>query len=167
MSSCRRANEGSAMADDYDEFSIVSDRKYTRNHLWMQIVDKEEGTWKIGVSDLLVQEMGDILRVTLAVLPSDALVDNAAADDEYDFADVAEEFSEGDILFSLRSVDDRETFHSPCAGKVLEVNNELEATPELVSEDTYSEGWIILIDPHDFDEDQLLTSDEYIESLSE
>ena len=155
------------MADDYDEFSILSDRKYTRNHLWMQVVDKEEGTWKIGVSDCLIQEMGEILRVILAVLPSDALVDNAAADDEYDFADVAEEFSEGDILFSLRSVDDRETFHSPCAGKVLEVNNELEATPELVTEDTYSEGWIILIDPHDFDEDQLLTSDEYIESLSE
>ena len=155
------------MADDYLEFSILSDRKYTRNHLWMQEVDKEEGTWKIGVSDCLIQEMGDILRVTLAVLPSDALVDNAAADDEYDFADVAEEFSEGDILFSLRASEDRETFHSPCAGKVLEVNNELEATPELVTDDTYSEGWILLIDPHDFDEDQLLTADEYIESLSE
>ena len=38
------------MADDYLEFSILSDRKYTRNHLWMQVVDKEEGTWKIGVS---------------------------------------------------------------------------------------------------------------------
>ena len=155
------------MAEDYTEFQILSDRKYTRNHLWMQIVDKEEGTWKIGVSDCLIQEMGDILRVTLAVLPSNALVDHAAAHDEYDYADVAEEFSEGDVLFSLRAVDDRETFHSPCAGKVLEVNNELEATPELINEDTYSEGWVILIDPHDFDEDQLLTADEYIEHLSE
>ena len=155
------------MADDYLEFTILSDRKYTRNHLWMQIVDKEEGTWKIGVSDLRIQEMGDILRVTLAVLPSDALVDNAAADDEYDFADVAEEFSEGDILFSLNAAGVKDNFHSPCAGKVLEVNNELEATPELVTDDTYSEGWIILIAPHDFDEDQLLTSEEYIESLSE
>ena len=106
------------MAEDYLEFSVLSDRKYTRNHLWMQVVDKEEGTWKIGVSDCLIQEMGDILRVTLAVLPSDALVDNAAADDEFDFADVAEEFSEGDVLFSIRSSDDRETFHSPCAGTV-------------------------------------------------
>ena len=82
------------MAEDYLEFSILSDRKYTRNHLWMQVVDKEEGTWKIGVSDCMIQEMGDILRVTMAVLPSDALADNAAADNEYDFADVAEEFSE-------------------------------------------------------------------------
>lgn len=162
-------NEGDIMADDYLEFSILSDRKYTRNHLWMQIVDKEEGTWKIGVSDLLVQEMGDILRITLAVLPSDALADNAAADNEFGIieADVAEEFSEGDILFSLRSADGSETFSSPCAGKVLEVNNELESTPELVTDDTYSEGWILLVDPHDFDEDQLLTADEYIESLSE
>ena len=70
------------MADDYLEFSILSDRKYTRNHLWMQVVDKEEGTWKIGVSVCMIQEMGDILRVTMAVLPSDALADNAAADNE-------------------------------------------------------------------------------------
>jgi glycine cleavage system H protein len=167
MSCCRGGNEGNVMADDYLEFSILSDRKYTRNHLWMQLVDKEEETWKIGVSDLRIQEMGDILRVTLAVLPSDALADNAAADNEFDFADVAEEFSEGDILFSLSAAGVKDNFHSPCAGKVLEVNNELEATPELVTDDTYSEGWIILIDPHDFDEDQLLTADEYIESLSE
>ena len=73
------------MAEDYLEFSILSDRKYTRNHMWMQIVDKEEGTWKIGVSDLLVQEMGDILRVTLAVLPSDALKEYGT-EDEFDFA---------------------------------------------------------------------------------
>ena len=91
------------MAEDYLEFSVLSDRKYTRNHLWMQIVDKEEGTWKIGVSDCLIQEMGDILRVVMAVLPSDALADNAAADNEFDFADVAEEFSEGDVLFSIWS----------------------------------------------------------------
>jgi len=161
------AHQVSQMSEEYLEFSILSDRKYTRNHIWMQVVDKDEGTWKIGASDLIVQEMGDILRVSLAVLPSDALADNAAADNEFDFADVAEEFSEGDILFSLRSADGRETFASPCAGKVLEVNNELEATPDLVTDDTYSEGWILLIAPHHFDEDQLLTADEYIESLSE
>ena len=74
---------------------------------------------------------------------------------------------QGDILFSLRSGEGSETFHSPCAGKVIEVNNELEGTPELVTDDTYSEGWVLLIDPHDFDEDQLLTADEYIESLGE
>ena len=49
---------------------------------------------------------------------------------------------------------------------MLEVNNELEGTPELVTDDTYSEGWVLLIDPHDFDEDQLLTADEYIEHLA-
>jgi glycine cleavage system H protein len=135
------------MAADYLEFSIVSDRKYTRNHLWMQLVDKEEGTWKIGVSDCMVKELGEILRVVPA--------------------EVDDEFSEDDVLFSLRASDDRETFHSPCAGKVIEVNNELEGNPELVSEDTYSEGWILLIDPHDFDADQLLTAEEYIESLED
>ena len=63
------------MSEEYLEFSILSDRKYTRNHIWMQVVDKDDGTWKIGASDLIVQEMGDILRVSLAVLPSDALAD--------------------------------------------------------------------------------------------
>ncbi|MDP6906094.1 MAG: hypothetical protein QF440_01595 [Candidatus Thalassarchaeaceae archaeon] len=135
------------MADDYLEFSVLGDRKYTRTHLWMQIVDKEEGTWKIGVSDCLVKELGEIIRVVPA--------------------EVDDEFSEHDVLLSLRSMDQSETFHSPCAGKVVEVNNELEAQPDLVWDDTYSEGWILLIKPHDFDEDQLLTADEYIESLQD
>ncbi len=138
---------GRDMSDEYLEFSVVGDRKYTRGHLWMQLVDKEEETWKIGVSDCLIKELGEIIRVVPA--------------------EVDDEFSEGDVLFSLRSMNDGETFLSPCAGKVMEVNNELEAIPELVWDDTYTEGWILLIKPHDFDEDQLLTADEYIESLSE
>ena len=135
------------MSDEFHEFTVVGDRKYTRNHLWMQLVDKEDGTWKIGVSDCMVQELGEIIRVVPA--------------------EVDDEFSEHDVLFSVRSMNDRETFHSPCAGKVLEVNNELEATPELVWDDTYSEGWILLVKPHHFDEEQLLTADEYIETLGE
>ncbi|MBN17722.1 MAG: hypothetical protein VYC11_00235 [Candidatus Thermoplasmatota archaeon] len=154
------------MTEEYLEFSILSDRKYTRNSLWMQMVDKDDGTWKIGVADDLVQELGDILRVNMAVLPSDALADNAVSETEFDFGDVPDAFSEGDVLFSVRAAEDHETFLSPCAGKVVEVNNELEAQPESITNDTYSEGWVLLIKPHDFDEDQLLDADEYIEYLS-
>ena len=85
------------MSEEYLNSASI-DRKYTRNHIWMQVVDKDEGTWKIA-HQINVQER-HILRVSLAVLPSDALADNVAADNEFDFADVAEEFSEGDIFFT-------------------------------------------------------------------
>lgn len=135
------------MADDYVEFSIDSNRRYTRDHLWLQILDKEEGTWKVGVSDCIVKEIGEILHV----IP----------------AEVDEEFSDGDVIFSLRAEKDSERFDAPFSGQVVEVNNELEATPELVYDDTYNDGWILIIKPHELDEDQFLTAEEYIESLSD
>ena len=135
------------MAEDFVEFAVVGGRSYTRNHLWLQLLDKEEGTWKIGVTDCLVKDLGEILRV----IPSE----------------VDEEIGSDDVLFSLRAAMDKVSLDSPCSGTIIEVNNELEATPEMVSDDPYGDGWILIMGPHNLDEDELLNPDEYIESLEE
>jgi glycine cleavage system H protein len=135
------------MGEEYVEFTIVGGRSYTRNHLWLQLLDKEEGTWKMGVTDCLVKDLGEVLRV----IPSE----------------VDEEVSSDDVLFSLRAATDKISLDSPCSGTIIEVNNELEATPEMVSDDPYGDGWVVIMKPHGLNEEEFLTPDEYIESLQE
>ena len=54
------------MADgDFFEFSIAHDRKYTLEHLWLQVLDDKAETVKIGISEFLRAEYGDIVRVVL------------------------------------------------------------------------------------------------------
>ncbi|MDP6221104.1 MAG: hypothetical protein QGG76_05900, partial [Candidatus Thalassarchaeaceae archaeon] len=52
---------------DFFEFSIAHDRKYTLDHLWIQVLgDKDENqTIKIGVSEFIRAEYGDVVRVVL------------------------------------------------------------------------------------------------------
>ena len=53
---------------DYFEFSIAHDRKYTLDHLWVQVLDddEEDMTVKLGISEFIRAEYGDILRVVLS-----------------------------------------------------------------------------------------------------
>ena len=53
---------------DYFEFSIAHDRKYTLDHLWVQVLDDDEDdmTVKLGISEFIRAEYGDILRVVLS-----------------------------------------------------------------------------------------------------
>ena len=54
------------MADsDYVEFSVAQGRKYTLEHLWLQVLDekKDDSQVKIGLSEFVRAEYGDIIRV--------------------------------------------------------------------------------------------------------
>ena len=56
------------MADsDYVEFSVAQGRKYTLEHLWLQVLDekKSDSQVKIGLSEFVRAEFGDIIRVIL------------------------------------------------------------------------------------------------------
>ena len=59
------------------------------------------------------------------------------------------------------------TFPSPFAGQIAEVNGEVEINPELVNDSPYDLGWIIILDPHDVDMENLLEPDEYVDYLAE
>ena len=53
---------------DFFEFSIAHDRKYSLDHLWVQVLDDDEDdmTVKLGVSEFIRAEYGDIVRVVLS-----------------------------------------------------------------------------------------------------
>lgn len=104
---------------------VVEDLRYSEDHEWVKV---EGGIAVIGISDFAQKELGDI---TYADLPE--------VDDE---VEAGEEFG------ALESVKASSELLSPVSGKVVEVNPELEDTPEKINEDAY-EAWIIKVEMSD------------------
>ena len=50
---------------DYFEFGVAHDRRYTLEHLWLQLLDEKDGTVKVGMSEFLRADYGDVVRVIL------------------------------------------------------------------------------------------------------
>ena len=69
---------------DYFEFSIAHDRKYTLDHLWVQVLDddEEDMTVKLGISEFIRAEYGDILRVVLSKPEDDSEFQIDSRDDD-------------------------------------------------------------------------------------
>ncbi len=132
------------MDEEVMEFGIAHSRKYSRDHLWYQ---EKDDRLVIGISDYLAADIGEVLRV---ILPH--------AETEVD---------EEQNLFSIWTAEEKFTFPSPFAGEVAEVNGEVEINPELVNDSPYDLGWIIILDPHDVDMENLLEPDEYVDFLAE
>lgn len=104
---------------------VVEVLRYSEDHEWVKV---EGGIAVIGISDFAQKELGDI---TYADLPE--------VDDE---VEAGEEFG------ALESVKASSELLSPVSGKVVEVNPELEDTPEKINEDAY-EAWIIKVEMSD------------------
>ena len=80
---------------DYFEFSIAHDRKYTLDHLWLQVLDEknDERSVKIGISEFIRAEYGDIVRVVLTKPEDDSefQIGNGGDEDENDEEENEEE----------------------------------------------------------------------------
>ena len=131
------------MDEEVVEFGIAHSRKYSREHLWYQ---EKDDRLVIGISDFLCTEIGEVLRV---ILPH--------AETEVD---------EGQSLFSIWTAEEKLTFPSPFSGEIAEVNGEVEINPDLVNDSPYDLGWIIILDPHQIDMENLLDPDEYVDFLA-
>tara|TARA_A100001234_G_scaffold137830_1_gene121055 strand:- start:130 stop:645 length:516 start_codon:yes stop_codon:yes gene_type:complete len=164
---------------DYFEFGVAHDRRYTLEHLWLQLLDEKDGTVKIGMSEFLRADYGDVVRVILPH-PQDTsefiLDDEGTAgvrDDGEEGSTPAtpsagDEIGIGELLVTLRTVSDRVLINSPFPCKVLELNGEVEDNADLANDDAYGDGWFLIVKPHDeFDEDQFLDANEYVEYLGE
>ena len=109
---------------------ILEGIKYSESHEWVKV---EGNIAVIGVSDFAQKEMGDITYV--------------------DMPEVDDEVTAGEEFGALESVKASSEFIAPVSGTVVEVNSELEDTPEKVNEDAYG-AWIIKVqmsDPAELD----------------
>ena len=100
---------------------VVNGLKYSESHEWVKV---EGDVAVIGVTDFAQAEMGDITYVDL---PS-----------------VDDEFAAEEEFGALESVKASSDLYTPVSGVVVEVNSDLEDTPELVNQDAF-ENWIIKI----------------------
>jgi len=131
------------MDEEIMEFGIAHNRKYSRDHLWYQ---EKDDRLVIGISDYLGADIGEVLRV---ILPH--------AETEVD---------EDQNMFSIWTADEKYAFASPFSGEVAEVNGEVEINPDLVNDSPYDLGWIIILEPHQIDMENLLDPDEYVDFLA-
>ena len=109
---------------------ILEGIKYSESHEWVKV---EGDVAVVGVSDFAQKEMGDITYV--------------------DMPEVDDEVTAGEEFGALESVKASPELIAPVSGTVVEVNSELEDTPEKVNEDAYG-AWIIKVkmsDPAELD----------------
>ncbi len=112
--------------------------KYSKDHEWVE-VDGE--TAVIGITNYAQVQLGDIVYVELPEIG--IIVDKDEA------------------ICAVESVKTAADVITPVSGEVLEVNEELEDSPELINEDPYS-AWIMKIQMNDIsDLDDLMSEDDY------
>jgi len=103
--------------------NIPEGLKYTKDHEWVKI----DGTTAIvGITDFAQSELGDIVYI--------------------DINTVGQEVGEHEIFGTVEAVKTVSDLYMPVAGKVLEVNPALDASPEKVNEDPYGQGWMIKVE---------------------
>lgn len=118
---------------------IPEDLKYTKDHEWVRI---EGNVATVGVTDFAQSELGDIVFVEIETLD--------------------EELEKEEVFGSVEAVKTVSDLFMPIGGTVIEINENIESSPELVNSDPYGEGWMIKIEINeDSDIENLLTAEAY------
>ena len=121
------------------------DIKYHREHAWVRVEGKRA---TIGITDYAQQQMGDIVYVDLPEI--DTEID---ADSE---------------LSEIESTKATSPVVSPVSGTVVEVNEDLADSPEIINEDPYGNGWLVTLELNDSSElNDLMSKSEYEKFLKE
>ncbi len=124
--------------------TIPGNLHYTKDHEWVLV---EDSVATIGITDYAQAELGDITYVELPADDSDVVAGNEAA--------------------NIESVKAASPIYAPVSGRVIEVNGDIEGSPELLNEDPYGAGWIFKVEMSDESElDNLLSAEEYEEHLA-
>jgi glycine cleavage system H protein len=168
------------MADsDYSEFGVAHGRKYTLEHLWLQVLDekKSDSQIKIGLSEFVRAEFGDIIRVILTKPEDDSEFktedsdmdeeDSNQDDDAVSPMTSGDEVGLDDLLLTVTTEYEKLLINAPFPCKIVSLNGDIEDNPDLVNDDAYADGWCVIVQPYDFDPDQFLDEKEYIEYLAE
>jgi glycine cleavage system H protein len=98
------------------------DRKYTKDHEWVDI-DGDIAT--VGITDYAAEKLGDVVFVDLPAVGSSV--------------------AEGRVVGEIESTKSVGELFAPVAGTVLEINDAVVAKPELVNSDPFGDGWLIKV----------------------
>ena len=101
--------------------TVKEDRRYAESHEWVKL---EGDIATIGISDYAQHALGDIVYV--------------------DMPEVGDEVEAGEVFGAVESVKAASDLYSPVSGEVVEVNEALEDSPELINADAF-ENWIMKV----------------------
>ncbi|MFQ6676567.1 MAG: glycine cleavage system protein GcvH [Fidelibacterota bacterium] len=103
--------------------NIPSELSYTESHEWVRLSGR---TATVGITDYAQDELGDIIYL--------------------EFPRVGQELTRGEPFGAIEAIKTVADLIAPVSGKVTEVNEGLNDSPEKVNQDPYGEGWIVKIE---------------------
>ena len=111
----------------------------SKTHEW---VLEENGEVLVGLTDWAVEQLGDVVFIELP--------------------EAASSFSKDEVFATIESVKAASEIYMPVAGEILEVNEQLINSPELINEDPYF-AWLVKVKPSNYQEDaaSLMEYDDY------
>ncbi len=119
--------------------NVPKDLMYSKDHEWTKF-DNNEVT--VGISDFAQSELGDIIFVELP--------------------EIGREIEKDEPYGTIEAVKTVTDLLAPVTGKIIEINEEIEDSPEFVNEDCYGKGWFIKIEIDNLSEkDKLLNAKDY------
>jgi glycine cleavage system H protein len=122
------------------EFTMENKLKFAETHEW--VLDNGDGTITLGISNQAQKFLGDVVFV--------------------DLPEIGDETEVGEAFSLVESVKAASDIYSPVTGEVVEINEDLQDSPELINESPYSAGWIAKIKLSDAAElNDLLTNEDY------
>ena len=125
--------------------NVPKDLKYTREHEWA----KQDGDRvRVGITAYAQEQLGDVVFVELPKVGAKVTA--------------SKNFG---VVESVKAVSD---LFAPVSGEVVEVNGELAQKPEIVNQDPYGKGWMLVVKPSSKGEwDQLLSAQQYEELIAQ
>jgi glycine cleavage system H protein len=121
------------------------DLKYHKEHMWVRISGKKA---TIGITDYAQDALGDIVYIDLPEVETDVEVNSEIGE--------------------IESTKATSSIISPVSGRVMDVNEDLSESPEIMNDDPYGKGWISVIEVDDSSElDDLMDAAEYTKYVEE
>jgi glycine cleavage system H protein len=105
--------------------TFPEDLRYTAEHEWVRL--NRDGTATMGITDYAQDALGDVVYVALPKVGQPVEANRPLGEVE-----------------STKSVSE---IYSPCSGEVIDVNMDLDDSPERINSDPYGEGWIARLRP--------------------
>jgi glycine cleavage system H protein len=129
--------------DDYD---VPYGLHYTKEHEWMMV---ENDLCRVGITDYAQKSLHEVVYVDLPQL--------------------GKILSQNEAFGTAESVKAVSELYSPLSGEITQRNEKLVQSPELVNQDPYGTGWIVIVKPSHLQEDMkaLLSAESYAAFLKE
>jgi len=112
------------------EYEVKEGLYYSEDDLWVSV---EDGKVRVGITDYAQKQLKEIVFV--------------------EFPETGFELTQGESFGAVESVKAVSDLVAPISGTVIERNDEVEGSPEILNEDPYGEGWLLVVGPSALDAD--------------